>query len=208
MRVLVVESDPHSADDAISELRDAGHEVVRCHESGSSAFPCNALCDGGGCPLDGDHDVDVLLDYRAHPYPRPTAFEDGASCAARRYIPVVVAGASALNPFERWTTAVAGRDSVLEACEHAASAPIESLSDVARSKVRQLLSHDPVLADAADVVVTRGGGRLEAVIVVPDGAEEVDASLAVGVAGAIRTRDHWTPRVDVCVRRSPASVAT
>ncbi len=208
MLVLVAETDPHRADDAIAELRDAGHDVVRCHEHGLPAFPCNALCEDSSCPLDVAPGVDLVLDYRAHPYPRPTPFEDGVSCAARRHIPIVVAGASVLNPFARWTTAIAGRDSVIEACEHAASAPIESLSDVARAKVRQLLSHDPDVADAADVIVTRRGGRLEAVIVLPSDAGEVDGSLAVGVAGAIRTRDHWTPQVDVCVRRSPAPVPT
>jgi hypothetical protein len=208
MLVLVVESDPHSADAAVAELRGVGHDVVRCHENGLPTFPCNALCEGGSCPLDVAPGVDVLLDYRAHPYPRPTALEDGTSCGARRHIPVVVAGATALNPFAKWTTATADRGSVVDACQHAASAPIESLSDVARTKVRQLLSHESDLAATADVVVTRGGGRLEAVIVLPEDVEEVDASLAVGVAGAIRTRDHWTPQVDVCVRRSPAPVPT
>jgi hypothetical protein len=208
MLVLVVETDPHSADDAVTELRDAGHEVVRCHDNGRPAFPCNALCDGSTCPLDSAPGVDVLLDYRAHPYPRPTAFEDGTSCAARRHIPVVVAGATALNPFAKWTTTIADRDSIVEACELAAKAPIESLSDVARTKVRQLLWNDPDAANAADVIVTRSSGRLEAVISLPNDVDEVDASLAVGVAGAIRTRDHWTPQVDVCVRRAPAPVPT
>ena len=202
-----MESDPHSADAAIADLREAGHDVVRCHDSGLPAFPCNALCDGSGCPLDSGPGVDVLLDYRAHPYPRPTAFEDGASCAARRCIPVVVAGASALNPFEPWTTAIADTDSVVDACEFAARHPIERLADVAQTKVRQLLSDDPLVADAAEVLVTRGAGRLEAVIQLPNGAEDLDGTLAVGVAGAIRTRDHWTPRVDVYVRRS-ASVSS
>jgi len=208
MLVLVVESDPHSADGAIAGLREAGHDVVRCHENGLPAFPCNALCENTSCPLDSTPGVDVLLDYRAHPYPRPTAFEDGASCAAQRYIPVVVAGATALNPFAKWTTAIADRESVVEACEHVATAPIESLSEVARAKVRQLLSGEREAADTADVIVTRRGGRLEAVITLPSHADEVDSSLAVGVAGAIRSRDHWTPQVDVCVRRSPTPVAT
>ena len=37
------------------------------------------------------------------------------SCALRHRIPVVVAGASALNPFDSWTTAVAVDDSVVDA---------------------------------------------------------------------------------------------
>ena len=109
MRVLVVESDRHTADQAIADLRAAGHEVARCHERGLPAFPCNALADGGTCPLDSGSGVDVLLDYRAHPHPRPTRFEDGVCCALRHQIPIVVAGASALNPFDHWTTALARR---------------------------------------------------------------------------------------------------
>jgi hypothetical protein len=206
MRVLVVESDRHSADRAIADLRAAGHEVARCHESGAPAFPCNALCDGGSCPLDSGSGVDVLLDYRARPHPRPTPFEDGVSCALRHQIPVVVAGAPALNPFDQWTTAVAADDSVVDACERAATGPIESLAAVALAKVRQLLSNEPAVADVADVTVTRNAGTLQAIVLLPECADELDAALAVGVAGAIRTRDRWTPRVDVCVSRLPSAV--
>jgi hypothetical protein len=205
MRVLVVESDPHCADGAIDELRNAGHDVARCHESGLPAFPCNALCDDHDCPLDSDPGIDVLLDFRAHPRSRPTPYEDGVSCAVRRHIPLVIGGAFAFSPFEKWTTAVVDGGSVVDTCEQAASAPIESLADVARAKVRQLLEHDPRAAESVDVVVTRGRGRLEAVVVLPEGAEELEGSLAVGVAGAIRTLDHWTPRLDVCVKRSSPS---
>jgi len=205
MRVLVVESDPHSADRAVADLREAGHETVRCHEPGRAAFPCNALRDGPDCPLESAPGVDVVLDSRAHPYPRPTPFEDGVSCAVRRSIPLVIAGADGLNPFEKWTTATADDESVVDACERAAAAPIKSLTEVARAKVQQLLSSHPDLAASADVVVTRSGGRLEAEVIVPEDAEGVEASLAVGVAGAIRTRDRWSQQVDVCVRRVPVS---
>jgi hypothetical protein len=204
MRVLVLESDRHSADRSIAALQEAGHEVVRCHEHGMPAFPCNALCDGGTCPLETEEGVDVVLDWRAHPYPWPTAFEDGTSCAARRCIPIVVAGAVEFNPFDKWTTVVANQESVVETCERAATEPIESIAVAARRKVRQLLARDPLVAEATDVIVTRKAGGLEAVVVLPEEADEVEAALAVGVAGAVRTRDRWTPRVDVCVRRVQA----
>jgi len=205
MRVLVVESDPHSADSAVAHLQEAGHEIVRCHEPGQAPFPCNALRAGAACPLDTGPGVDVVLDSRAHPYPRPTAFEDGVSCAVRRSTPLVIAGTDGLNPFDEWTTATADDESVVVACERAAAAPIKSLTEVARAKVQQLLSAQPELAASTDVFVTRAGGRLEAEVVVPADAEEVEASLAVGVAGAIRTRDRWTQQVDVCIRRVPVS---
>ena len=204
MRVLVVESDRCTAHRAIADLLAAGHEVARCHESGLPAFPCNALRDGGTCPLDTGHGVDVLLDYRAHPHPRPTPFEDGVSCVARRQIPVVVAGMSTFNPFEKWTTAIAAGDAIVDACERAAFGPIDSLAAVARAKVQQLLADDPVVADAADVTVTRDDrGTVQAVVALPESAAELGAALAVGVAGAIRTRDRWSPRIDVCINRFP-----
>lgn len=52
MRVLVVESDRRAADKAITDLQAAGHHVMRCHETDLPAFPCNALCDKGTCPID------------------------------------------------------------------------------------------------------------------------------------------------------------
>ena len=206
MRVLVVESDRCTADRAIADLRAAGHEVARCHDSGRPAFPCNALYDGGNCTLDTGNGVDVLLDYRAHPHPRPTPFEDGVSCVARRQIPVVVAGMSTLNPFEKWTSAVADDDSIVDVCERAASGSIESLAAVAMAKIHELLADEPAVADGADVTVTRNAGTLLAVVELPESGAEVDASLAVRVAGAIRTCDRWTPRIDVCVRRLASAI--
>ena len=71
--------------------------------------------------------------------------------------------------------------------------------------MRQLLSNEPAIAEAAGVTVTRNAGTLQAVVVLPECADELEGALAVGVAGAIRTRDRWTPRVDVCVSRLPSA---
>ena len=54
--------------------------------------------------------------------PGPTPFEDGVSCALRHHVPLVVAGTTALNPFDDWTTVTAGDDDIVEACERAGSA--------------------------------------------------------------------------------------
>lgn len=200
MRVLVVESDRDSAHKAIVDLQAAGHRVVRCHEADLPAFPCNALCDNGTCPIETTESVDVVLDHRAHPYPRPTAFEDGVSCALRRHIPLVVTGTSALNPFDKWTTAVATADDVVETCERAASAPLPRLADPARAEVQRRI--DPSMASEVDVVVRRRGGQLDATIQMPnDTDDDRDGELAVAVAGVLREHDRHVSRINVAVTR-------
>jgi hypothetical protein len=200
MRVLVVESDRGSADAAITELQAAGHHVLRCHEMDLPAFPCNALCDSGTCPLDTAQGVDVVLDHRSHPYPRPTAFEDGVSCALRRHVPLVVTGTSALNPFDRWTTAVA-EDDVVGACERAAGTSIENLAAPARDEVRRLLADAPEVAAQADVEVHRAGRVLQVTVHLPVSAEDVDGKIAVTVAGVVRSSDPHASQVNVAVHR-------
>jgi hypothetical protein len=202
MRVLVVESDRRSADGAILDLQAAGHHVARCHEVDLPAFPCNALCDSGSCPIDEKESVDVVLDYRAHAHPKPTDHEDGVSCALRHHVPLVVAGISALNPFERWTAAVAGDDDIVEVCEHAAARPLEQLAAPARAEVRRRLAHQPDVAARADVVVHRSRGSLRAVVSLPEEADELDGALAVAVAGVLRHVDRFATSVDVAVERS------
>lgn len=202
MRVLVLESDRDAADNAIYALQAAGHRVLRCHESGLPAFPCNALCDAGTCPIEAPDAVDVVLDYRARPYPRPTALEDGVSCALRHHIPLVVAGTSALNPFTPWTTAVTDDAAIVTACEQAAQAPLRRLAEPALAEVRERLA--PEVGAEADVVVRRNGGALDVTIHVPETAGDVDGELAVAVAGVLRKHDRHASRITVAVRRGPS----
>ena len=205
MRVLVVESDRHAAGGAIADLRAAGHHVMRCHEEDLPAFPCNALCDQGQCPLEDDAGIDVVVDYRTRPYPRPTPFEDGVSCALRHHVPLVVAGTSALNPFARWTTAVAkSSENIVAACEQAMRVPLERLAAPARAEVRRRLRLQPGAAEVTDVVVRRShGGQLDAVVHLADEADEIDDELAVAVAGVLRAEDRFASRVNVAVERVP-----
>lgn len=200
MRVLVVESDRYSADKAVTDLQAAGHQVARCHEVDLPAFPCNALCDQGTCPIEDQRGVDVVLDYRAHPYPRPTPFEDGVSCSLRHNVPLVVAGTSALNPFHRWTSAIAADDDIVDACERAATQPLERLAAPARAEVRRRLDRHPD-AKEVDVTVFRTNGQLDAIIHLPDQIGEVESELAVAVAGILRAHDRFTSCVNVSIQR-------
>ncbi|MEL7207893.1 MAG: hypothetical protein AAGK32_06615, partial [Actinomycetota bacterium] len=121
MRVLVTESDPGRIPEAVRELVDAGHDVVRCTEVGEASFPCSAIADGS-CPL--DETTDVVLAIRARPHPKPTAGEAGVTCALRNGVPLVVTGTPGLSPFAPWTTAtVTDEDdltAVLESAAHQA----------------------------------------------------------------------------------------
>src|SRR3712207_6780289 len=94
LNVVVVESSPAAADVACDELVAAGHRVLRCHDAHGASFPCNGLVDGATCPLDreGEEAVDVALDVRVRPRPDAAPLEDGARCALRARLPLVIAG--------------------------------------------------------------------------------------------------------------------
>lgn len=128
MRVLVMGAPGPATEDAVSSLERAGHEVVRCNNPGEPPFPCKGLT--GTCPLD-EQDVDVALAVRARAWARPTVFDRGVSCAVRARVPVVLAGTSVLNPYEKWATEVAERhEEVVEAVERAASGRLASHDEV------------------------------------------------------------------------------
>ena len=203
MRILVVESDRRAADKAVLDLQSAGHRVERCHEVDLPAFPCNALCASGTCPVESRDGVDVVVDYRSRPHPRPTAYEDGVTCALRHHVPLVVAGTSALNPYDKWTTAIACDDDIVEVCEGAATQPLEGLAAPARAEVRRRLARQGMDAEHADVVVRRVGGELNAVTSIPADAEGLEGALAVAVAGVLRAEDPFASRVNVAVERTP-----
>src|SRR3546814_9180958 len=57
------------------------------HEPGEPAFPCKGLVDPSSCPLEGH--IDVALLVRPRIAPRPTAVEDGVTCALRAGVPLV-----------------------------------------------------------------------------------------------------------------------
>jgi len=163
-RVLLLSSDDEPLTDVESALSAAGYEIRRCVERGADAFPCAALRDGGACPLD-DGFVDVALDVRSHPWPRPTPREDGVRCALRARVPVAVVGRSAFNPFEQWASWTdEGLAGVVEACDRAIDESLEvHRAAVAGAVVALALVHR-VTVGPATVDVERVAGRLHATI--------------------------------------------
>jgi hypothetical protein len=102
--ILVVGTDDWAIEQAAATLARSGHPVLRCHEPGEPAFPCNALREGGVCPLDVG--FDLVLDVRSRPATTPTVGEMGVVCAVHRGAPLLVAGLSNGNPFLPWAEAV------------------------------------------------------------------------------------------------------
>jgi hypothetical protein len=194
MDVLVVESDPGAAVIAIAQLEAAGHRVSRCHEPGDRAFPCAGL-DPGHCPLE-EEAIDVVLTVRGRGHPRPSPLEDGVTCAIRRRTPVVVAGRTTLNPFDRFPVTIAGVDDVVEACERAAQGPQIEHEAVATRALVQTLDGSDVASSEAHASVHRNGSGLHVVLHVPAHTpQRVRDVASVRVVGALREFDRFTPGI-------------
>lgn len=113
--VLVVGTDQWAVEQAASQLRAAGRAVMRCHDPGEAAFPCNALIAGRRCPLDVG--VDVVLDVRARPVSPPPLDEFGAVCALHAGVPLVVAGVACDGGFGPWAVETARGNELVSACD-------------------------------------------------------------------------------------------
>jgi hypothetical protein len=199
LRVLVLESERGAADGAIEEVTGAGHDVVRCHEPGAPAFPCGALADDPYCPV-RDGIVDVALTVRSRPRSQPAPHEDGVSCALERHIPLVVAGATALNPFEPWATEVVDRPgTVVEALERAAVAPLPRHAERARAALAEVLHVRGIDSAPPEVIVRRTGGRLLVTVVGGSDAYEqaTKSMMSVRMIAALRAFDHDAGGIDV-----------
>lgn len=197
MKIVLVEGSPGAGTGAEVELRAAGHTVVGCDAVDPSA-PCRGLEVVSTCPLD-DGDVDVAVVSRSGSAAAPS--ERGALCAARRRVPVVVAG----NPRHAVSfgpgTHLAG-DDLVGACERAARSGAAHSSAVRR----QLLISGVVQPDEVDGPVPRFGfevdrspGRLRLVVRTREG-EPHAAAVTKSAVEALRAFDPHTPLIDVVQR--------
>ena len=200
MRVLVLEGEKGAADQAAEALAAAGHDVARCHDTGSAAFPCRGMLEGQSCPLESDQ-VDVAVVVRGEPGDEPTAGEDGVRCALRRYIPLVVAGEVSRSPYTDWAAVVApGTDSVVDAVDEAVSAPLRRHADAARRSFRSVLEHHDIDSTDADAEVVRAGADLQVILRPVAPVEHVVAEMAsVRAVGAVRDLDPYPRVIDVTI---------
>ena len=200
MKILVLDSDGEGGGrEAAVTLQAAGHEVHRCHEPGAPAFPCNGLAGTAACPLDGVVDVAVVV--REHPWPRPTALEDGVSCALRHAVPLVVSGRTALDPFDGFATeAIEGTRGLVEACERAVAAPLPRHGEVASEMAAEVLARHGLDTDGARAEVHRQNGRLRVSLEVPVPVDTaLSGMLATRVAGRLRQLDRHASAIDISV---------
>ena len=196
MNVLVLENEPDAADVATRELRDAGHNVLSCHEPTTASFPCRGVVNPSLCPVRTET-VDVALAVRVGTRARPTLGEDGARCALIHRIPLVVAGAPMFDPFDDFATRTVERTyDIVDTCEDAALAPIAVLGRRATEALRAAL--DGSGDSSARVVVTRRAGRLIARVVGAGAmATQERSRAAVRVMAALREIDPYAAGIDV-----------
>lgn len=104
--ILAVGTDDWAIEQSAASLEVAGHTVMRCHEPGEEAFPCNAFRGSHGCPL--DRGVDAVVTSRARPMAAPASGETGVTCGLRAGLPLIVNGISRNSPFNDLAVSVVG----------------------------------------------------------------------------------------------------
>ena len=198
MRVLVLEAEPGAADEPIATLEAGGHEVVRCHEAGETAFPCAGLHDPGACPLEGG--VDVALTVRRHPRSVPTPHEDGVACALRMRVPLVVAGEADRNPYADLGAIEAGERDLESVLAEAVRDARPGHSRVALDALRQSLVANDQPTEGANARVWRARTGLHAVLEMAECVPtKVRDMAAVRVTSALREYDRHAAQIDVSV---------
>ncbi|HEX2851432.1 MAG TPA: hypothetical protein VHN98_12800 [Acidimicrobiales bacterium] len=198
MHVLMPEVASPMAAEAADALTAAGHAVHTCHDPGHQGFACVALRDGD-CPLEASP-IDVVLGVRRSADPQPRRSEDALLCGARHRIPLVVAGATEPNPFERWTSATSTVADVVAAVEAAAIAPLPVQTAAAAEELEQALRLAGTDPAGASVVVFRRMAGLRVELTLPAGVPpRVAHAAAVRVDQAVRGVDPWAVAVDVVV---------
>ena len=199
MRVLILEAEPGSANNAVAELEAEGHSVVRCHEPGQPAFPCSGLVGHDACPLLGEG-VDVALTLRKFARSVPSAHEDGAACALRARVPLVAAGDPGLNPFSSLGAIEVGERNINEVLNEVVRDSRPEHSQVALTALQASMLANGESSEGLNARVWRTKDGLHAVIEVPEAAANRTRDLAaVRVTGALREYDSHARRIDVSV---------
>jgi hypothetical protein len=198
MRVLMLESHPGVAGDAVAQLTAAGHAVVRC-DTADRLYPCRGLMPGGECPLDEHVDVAVLVqEIGCH------SLEHGAVCAARSRVPLIEVGAGGPTPpLPIATSAVPGAD-LLDECERAARDGCAHARAVAdRLLDLGVITHGEIDGEDSTVAISvdRRHGGLCMTIGLAGSVRHREVSIVRAATQALRDYDRASRVIDVVVRR-------
>ncbi len=205
LNIMVLESDRGAADQAVRDLTEAGHVVLRCHEPDAPAFPCSGLKDQSACPL-RSHAVDVALTVRSRPRSQPAPHEDGVRCALMHRVPLVVAGPAVLDPYDEYEMRVLDRgDDVVGAIEEVAASELPRHTRIATEALAASRTPNAALAGARASVTRRRGSLLASV----SGLESLtphqrDAAI-VRMLAKLREYDSSARGIDVIHEGSGAS---
>lgn len=195
MDVLVPDTRSAAAAEVAEGLRARGHRVHACVQDPADE-PC-AEVSAGLCPLDAAP-IDVAV---AVGRPPDSQLADGAVCAVRRLLPLVLVGAPAEHPLERWTSAradVAGE--VASTVAEVAQRPLAPHSDAARrALLHELRRHGSDSAVAAVSVHRRDGGLIVELRHDSVMSHTQAERLAAQVARAVRRHDRWARDIEVTV---------
>ena len=196
MDVLIPDRSTATAREVATSLKDGGHRVHSCVLD-DAALPCAALV-GHPCPLD-TAPIDVVVDV-PNPHGRSEAFGDGALCAVRRRIPLVLAGDADGHRLEPWAAARAGKD-VRATVAAVLGRPLPGHTAAASKALLHELRGEGTDSDKASVEVFRRPGRLFVEVWADSSVSRTQAEhLATHVAQAVRAYDRWAPKLDVTVR--------
>jgi hypothetical protein len=200
--VLVIESRPGAAAEAVRALEEAGHRPLTCRDE-ASGLPCRGVASPDDCPL--AHRPDVALLVRSRVDPRVTSLETGALCALRAGVPVVESGSAALDPFEPWLAGRVGAEGVVAACEAGADQALDELRREILRRVAPTLSAVGIPVCDARCTVEDVDLRLRVRFDLPAPADRaLQQALAVRVLDALRSSRRTFGGVDVSVHLATA----
>ena len=126
--------------------------------------------------------------------------ENGATCAIRRHIPLVVAGPRELNPFDDFAAvSIDSADDVVGNCERAARTAAPACLTAAQGAMRDTLDRRGIDA-TPNIMVRRVHGALHVHVTGTAMLDEPTKSmLAVRISGAVRATDRDARGIDVMI---------
>ncbi len=197
MHILLVEGHAGEALETEKTLQELGHAIHRCTDHDADAFPCNGMV-SGSCPLEHEP-IDAAVLVRTELADMASSREDGARCALRRHVPLVLAGDVEASAFRDWATDTTDDLAAIpDAIERAAHRQLDRHSEAAKRSFLAVLVGNDLSTDGADAAVRRSGADLRVTLSSPEQIPQtLRESAAVRASGAVRDVDPYVSRIDV-----------